>query len=194
MAAGARIDRLGAAHGALAQSPQRRIDLLARAGAGICVAGLLERIQRLLISRAPRGLAQHRAVVSEAQRLQLPQDFGLCAGLGAGAIDVFNPQQPAAVVGTRIKPAAECSHHGASVQGAAGRGCKAAGVGAHRRRCASVVQAWCGPLQSMLARGPMWRSISALRVVGLANCSSHHASASPWGAFLGCGAAAVRHA
>jgi hypothetical protein len=64
-------------------------------------------VQRVGVRRLPLALVFHRAIPAEAEALQGAQDLIGAAALDARGVEVFDAQQPAAVVMARVKITAE---------------------------------------------------------------------------------------
>ena len=103
-------------------------ELAPGAGAGVGVAGGLERIQRCLIGCGAPALPDHLAIPFEAEACQRGEDA--CGGAGdcARGVDILDAQQPASAVGARFKKAADRGDQRAEVQRAGRRGREAADI------------------------------------------------------------------
>ncbi len=128
-------------------------NLGARARAGIDIPCSPQCIERGLIVLAPHALVQNFAIPLKSECFQCAQDGISSAGLGAGLIEVLDPDQPLALCGARIQPACQRCHERTEVKRARGRGCKAPSV-ARRRAAARCLRAFrhrlvaCCPRQS----------------------------------------------
>ncbi|MNS33496.1 hypothetical protein D3C72_656110 [compost metagenome] len=115
-------------------NPVIRLQLFARAGAGVGQALIEQAIEHLGVGIVPLALANQVAIPLEAIAFQCLENGRLGAGFLAGWIKVFHAHQPASAHRARVKVGGQCGDQRAEVQMAARGGGEApdvGGVGGH---------------------------------------------------------------
>ncbi len=163
VAAGAGIDAFAAG------APRCRLEIGARAGAGIHGAVPREPRHGIGIQRIALRLAHDRPVGREAVPRQRGHDVALGPGARARDVDVLDANQPLATRGARVGTARERRDQRAEMQRAGGGGSEASAVrerarGRFAHRSAGV--AAFAVAASPEGASPKWRRVAAMTAFG----------------------------
>lgn len=129
-----RIHEVAIARALCPERSPRISDVFARASAGINHATGLKLSECALVQISALALPCGRRIRIQTTACQLVKNGLVCARDGAGAVYIFNPNQPRAPVGSRIQPTRKRCNQGACMQRARRRGGKASDVAAHAQR------------------------------------------------------------
>ena len=105
-----------------------RRDFGARAGAGVCMAGGDQGIERRAVCADLPALHMDLSVPGQAESFERATDRICRARPVARRVEVFDAQQPFATRGAGVEPACQCRHQRAEVERAGGRRCKTPSV------------------------------------------------------------------
>ncbi len=131
VAASAWVNLLCVAFTLNAQGGKCPCHVCARTSTGVSLLIGCQLIQRGLVCATSGRLVQRWCIGTEPAGLQLRQDGLCCTCHATRRVDIFNANQPPALVGTRIQPARQCRDQRPGMQRPRGGGRKTTDVGSH---------------------------------------------------------------